>query len=347
MVTLRILFSLLFCIIQYNFLSAQVEQSKNSTVINYNYQNKLRFEWPVTYSYFSQKTYYDRILKTPEFTDVILSYLEEIRYEANTNQPLDIVLVQMNQTVQMHIYRNIRPVTYHTKDTSLLFHGLHRFRIVSAGEQDMFIYFDEVGDLLLLKKINFVDIHYNLKSQKYVSRYQLVRSTDLFFSDISGDLVYTGKLGFKTKKVFTPNVLVGASVGPDRLGVSLGTEIGVANYAVYPYGQTFVRSKYGFHVSVYWFDQFRSTKMGLFYMQKPVISSKKNMPMVGFGAGIVGGTEGPLYNPELNTDRLGFYFSLMYEWENIRLNLDFNQAIDKKSSSDVWVPVQLSLYYVF
>lgn len=347
MVTLRIIFSLLFCIIQYSFLSAQVEQPKNSTVINYNYQNKLRFEWPVTYSYFNQETYYNRILKTTEFTEVILSYLEEIRYEANTNQPLDIVLVQLNQTIQMHIYRNIRPVTYHTKDTSLLFHGLHRFRIVSAGEQDMFIYFDQVDDLFLLKKINFVDIHYNLKSRKYISRYQIVTSTDLFFSDISGELVYTGELGFKTKKVFTPNVLVGASVGPDRLGVSLGTEIGVTNYAVYPYGQTFVRSKYGFHVSVHWFDQFRSTKMGLFWMQKPVISSKKNMPMVGFGAGIVGGTEGPLYNPELNTDRLGSYFSLMFEWENVRLNFDTNTTLDKKPSSDIWVPVQLTLFYVF
>lgn len=347
MYTLRILLPYLCCFISFYHLSAQVEQSKNSTVINYNYQNKLRFEWPVTYSYFSQKTYYDRILKTPEFTDVILSYLEEIRYEANTNQPLDIVLVQMNQTIQMHIYRNIRPVTYHSKDTSLLFHGLHRFRIVSAGEQDMYIYFDQVDDLLLLKKINFVDLHYNLKSRKYVSRYQLVRSTDLFFSDISGELLYTGKLGFKTKKVFTPNVLVGASVGPDRLGVSLGTEIGVANFAVYPYGQTFVRSKYGFHTSLYWFNQFRSSKMGLFYMQKPVISSKKNMPMVGFGAGIVGGTEGPIYNQELNPDRIGFYFSFMFEWENIRLNLDFNQAMDKKLSNDIWVPVQLSLFYVF
>lgn len=319
----QLLIGLMIFVFAYNTLSAQEELSRNGTFLNFNYDNKVRFEWPLgPPQLFNNYLSINSVGRTGDFVEILLNNIEEITYETKNDQPLDIDLVVLKNTAQMHIYRNKRPVTYHYKEDQLLFHGFHRIRLSAAGEMDIFIYFDDVEDLNSLRELNYSqlqsEIKHKITKEKVLERSAIHNSTDIFFTQADEELLYTGNLGYTSRNNFLVNISAGPGLYEERLGISLGLELLLNRFAVNNYGQNFTRGKAGLEISNTIFSNFNYTYIGFLGLTTP-IHRRQNKKSILVGAGI-GVWNRYSFNTENSLD--GYYFSWIAEHDFIRMRLD-------------------------
>ena len=319
---IQLIIGLMFCSLVHNTLTAQEELSRIGTFLNFNYDNKVRFEWPLGAPQLFNYLSINSVARTSDFVEVLLNNIDEITYETKIDQPLDIDLVKLKNTAQMHIYRNKRPVTYHYKEDKLLFHGFHRIRLSEAGEMDIFIYFDDVEKLNSLRDLNYLElqseIEHKITKEKVVKRSDINNATDLFFTHADDELLYTGNLGYTSRSSFLVNVIAGPGLYEERLGVNFGVEFLLNRFAVNNYGQNFTKGKAGLELSNTLFNNFNYTYVGLLGLTTPVHrrQNKKSI-LMGAGFGIWN-----KYNIETENSIDGFYFSWIVEHNFIRMRFD-------------------------
>lgn len=310
--------------------------------INYNYENTLRFEFPINNSAWKREQYFNEILRTQEFVPTILANIQEIGYESLANLPLDIDIVKLKNTVLMHIYRNRRPVTYHTKDSTLLFHGFHKLRLVEAGKSDIFVYFDSVEELKKLILIDFENLKNNvfkLIKDHNINNSKIFNSTDLFFTQMGDETLYTGHFGYTTKYRMQANVGLGAASVYDKIGGSLYAGIGLGKFSINNYGEGFQKSKFGVEIHSMFFNNLVGSKVGLNYLN----SNFKSNLSLGFGGGLYG-----IGNPSgMRSFQEGLFLGHIIERNNFRFSMDYLFSSDFFKDKNADIPILLNVGFYF
>ncbi len=320
-------------------VTSQEDNPFGSAKINLTYENKLRFEWPfyMSENYFKKQDIYANIRRTNNYSNIILNYLDEIGFEAQANMPLDIDIVRMYNTSIMHIYRNRRPVTYHMKgDSVLLFHGLHKIRLVETGEQDILIYFDEVEDLKNLIFVDFDNIYKKLKDYKMDKQSRdknIKRVSDIYYTYINEEIIHTGILGYMSKKQFNFfNFGIGVSYINERLLINFSPHFSLERFSVDNLGNKFIASKTEFGYSEIFGKNLRDVK---FFVNYLLPTSFKGNEMVGLGVGLYGLTV--TENIE-EVSKTFLSLGLIYEKKPFRLSFDYllkHRLFSNEGSSQV------------
>lgn len=325
-----------------NPLKSQNNFGQRALVINYNYENVLRFEFPININAYRKKDYYYEIERVKDFVPIILANIQEIGYEAQTNLPLDIDIVKLKNTALMHVYRNKRPVTYHLKDSTLLFHGFHKMRLVEAGQPDVFLYFDKEEDLKNLLLMDFDTIKTNILQQikiQKISHYKIVNSTDLFFTQVENKILYSGNLGYTQKYRLVGNVGFGAASIYDKIGGSIYCGLGLGRFSINNYGERFQKSNFRLEIHSMFFNNLVGSKVGLNYIN----SNFKNNFSMGLGGGIYG-----IGNPSGGQPfQEGLFISHLIEKNNFRFSLDYLFNSDFFKNKDVDIPILLTVGFQF
>jgi len=333
---------ILFIVLCFNSIKAQNNFVQRAPFINFNYENILRFEFPINTTAFNRKDYYNEVLRTKDFIPLILGNISEVGYETQTNLPLDIDIVKLKNTSLMHVYRNKRPVTYHMKDSTLLFHGFHKIRLVEAGYSDIFLYFDKEEDLRNLLLIDFDTVKtnvYQLIKTNKISDYKMMNSTDLFFTQVGDLLLYTGQLGYTQKYRPFFNIGIVASSLYDKIGGSIYFGLGLGKYSLNNFGQGFEKYKFGIEMQSVIFDNLIGYKLSLNYLKSNFVN--------GFSFGSAVGVYGLSEQNNNSQFQNSLFFGHIIEKNNFRFSFDYLFNKNSFTKKQVDIPIFITAGFHF
>jgi len=235
------------------FSSAQAQQPKELTnYLNYNHQNKIRFEWPINEK---SKIHLDAILETVPFVQIITASQDKIAASVSDNMPTVILIKQMKVLVEMEIDKSIKTFKYRMFDSLQIFVGIHQIVISTKDDKEIRIFFDDAENLKLLSEINFDTLYSELskdfKNLTYVQKY---RSNEVMYQNhqekisLVGNIKREGKLG------------LGGSVGygvmfdnRGLLGIGSTVDVGLVSFAKNNYEEYTLRYKFSLELKAYVF----------------------------------------------------------------------------------------------
>jgi hypothetical protein len=329
-----------------NLLSGQSSEYVKPQVINYNFENKLKFEWPSNYHAWTKDGYYKSILQTQKFTSTILNNIKEIQYESKSGDPLDINIFFNDQKTQMDIRKNLRPVTYQYKDSMLLFTGLHVMHLTSPDQHPIRIYFDDVNALNDLKDMSFIGIYdgisQDLNQRKILSKKDIRQSKEIMYEQNGDEMVQNGIIKENANYRYGLGVVLGGIIAPGDLGVTGMTDFSRIKYTLTNLGQTIIKSKTSLSLGYSFLGNNDITTIGASYMTTPLNPRfQEEIKLVGFGMGLIN-----MSTLKGEQSRTGGYFSINLEKKHIFLSQSFNIPFEKNPLVD-WSYLTLMAGYRF
>ncbi len=319
---------MLCIVLSIQFLYCQSVEYIKPQVINYNYENKLRFEWPVNFQSWKKSGYYKSILYTQKYIKIIQNNLEEISFEAKTGDPLHLKIYQNGQKTHLDIAKSNRPVSYQYKDSLLLFTGLHVIELISPDQEAILLYFDKAEDLKLMEGISFDKIYegiqIDLNKRKIFSNRDLRAATEILYQQKGEDLVNTGIQKENANFRYGLGVVLGGIVAPGDVGITSLTDFSRIKYTINSFGQSQIKSKTSFNLGYNLLGKNDMITLGFSYVAKPINPRfHEHIKFLGIGLGMVANSQG-------TSSKTGAYLSFILEKNHFYLNQSFNVPLQNK-----------------
>lgn len=271
-----------------NFLYAQPDSPLEDYVINFNYQNELRIEWPAGTYVWSVRNLEESIRLTEKYSSFILNNIKEIEYEMGEDKPLDIKLYEFGGLITMDINKSSRPVSYLFKDSLLLFTGLHVIYLINEDKQPVSISFDNIEGLSKLEVLNMQNIMLSLKKdlrgEPLFTKKKLNKITELMYRQEENEMMFVGQLEEKNKRIYTIRGMFGAQLAPGNIGIAAMPEFAIINYRINKLGESYVDTKHSFLLRATVFKEAGS--LSLKYAHLSSVKIKDEFILYGTGIGI-------------------------------------------------------------
>lgn len=332
---------LIVIVFSVNLLHGQRDSDYVGKFVNFNYQNELRFEWPVGFGFWYYKDLYESMDRTKEAAKIILNNLAEIEYELQSDSPLDIRIFEYNGLTKMEINRSSNPVTYVYKESQLIFTGLHVINITRKNESPVRIYFDNTDALKQLTKINYEELEDKIipyiREGKLLTFKELKKTKELAFRQIEDEFAMIGIFKEQKEVIYTIGSVWGAQINPAGIGIGCYPELAKVRYIVKPDGKSVLHSKTAIQSSVYIYSEFGYLSASLVHLKGGKLDKYiRGFDLAGLGIGMyyMGNDKAEQYGAQISfhgetsNTSIGFFLGLPFK--NTSLFQNFSLAVGFK-----------------
>ena len=316
--------------------------------VNYNYENKLRFEWTMIQErwdiFTSARSSFRLIGETQAFATWIAKSIDEIALEAQEGRAMDIYFYPYGSLFKLDVFKDTRPVSFVFDGDKAVFTGLHKINIKSERIAGISIFFDDPQDLALIGSIDFAsleaEIYSDLFVRKVLPRKERNRAHEYVFYQSADEMYHVGSIKLKSKRVVSFNPAVGMDVSIGRLGIGLSHQLSLSNFVINQMGESRERFRISLVGSLSIMEDISHVRIGLQALTPDIFPFINNYSASGLEMGLT-------LRDNFNNDVIpGLYISFVHVYKRFRFNFDIQNHYRNPETVDDWLNITLRAAYL-